>query len=157
VLTAPTTADWDVLVVGGGPAGTSTALELTRCGSLSVLVVERTDYDRPRIGETLSPAARGLLDHLRASADGDGHLPAYGTSAVWGSAELATRDFLMTPFGAGWHLDRRRFDERLAAAARESGAEVWRRSRMGDLIRDGDGIAASVRHCATATTRRPSR
>jgi flavin-dependent dehydrogenase len=147
----PAMPDWDVLVVGGGPAGTSTALELTRRGSLSVLAVERTDYDRPRIGETLSPAARALLDHLRAPAYDDGHRPAYGTSAAWGSAQLVTRDFLMTPFGAGWHLDRRRFDERLAAAARKAGAEVWTSSRVRDLRRDGDGFVASVRRADGGT------
>ena len=135
---------WDVLIVGGGPAGTATALELTRRSSLSVLVAESGNYEQPRVGETLSPAARGLLGHLGVHLDDDGHLPAYGTSAAWGSERLEARDFLLTPFGTGWLLDRRRFDQRLAQAARVSGADLWPRSRVRGVTRAGDGFTASV-------------
>jgi flavin-dependent dehydrogenase len=136
----------DVLIVGGGPAGTALALELVRRGSLSVVVVERTSYDLPRIGETLSPGARGLLDHLGVAQafDAGGHLPAYGTSAAWGGPVLAVRDFVMTPFGAGWHLDRRRFDASLADAAERAGATVWRRSRVGRIAEASTGFAVEV-------------
>ncbi|HEX7637975.1 MAG TPA: FAD-dependent oxidoreductase, partial [Burkholderiaceae bacterium] len=44
----------DVLVLGGGPAGCATALCLARQGH-RVAVVERTRYEAPRVGETLSP------------------------------------------------------------------------------------------------------
>lgn len=125
-------AFFDVLAVGGGPAGLALALTLRRHSSLSVAVVERTAYEAPRLGETLSPGVRGLLDYLGIweGFEADGHLPAFGTSAAWGGPQLATRDFLMTPFGSGWHLDRRRFDARLAATAEAAGAAVWLRSRM---------------------------
>ncbi|HEX4954248.1 MAG TPA: tryptophan 7-halogenase [Thermoanaerobaculia bacterium] len=132
----------DVLVVGGGPAGLALVLALRRHGSpLSVLVVERTSYELPGIGETLSPGARTLLEHLGVweGFAADGHLAAYGTSAAWGSPELATRDFLFTPFGTGWHLDRRRFDARLADAAEAAGAPLWRRSRVRRLGGDAAG------------------
>jgi 2-polyprenyl-6-methoxyphenol hydroxylase-like FAD-dependent oxidoreductase len=42
----------DVVIVGGGPAGTATAL--TRFGS-SVTVLKRSHYESTRIGETLPP------------------------------------------------------------------------------------------------------
>lgn len=136
----------DVLVVGGGPAGLAAALELCHRGSLSVVVVERTSYDQPRIGETLSPGAGTLLAHLGVTAgfDADGHVPAYGTAAAWGGPELATRDFLMTPFGSGWHLDRRRFDARLAESAEQAGAAVWRRSTLRRLAEGPDGFTVAV-------------
>lgn len=138
----------DVLVVGGGPAGLAVALELAHLGSLTVLVVERTAYDQPRIGETLSPGARTLLDHLRVTDgfDAEGHVQAYGTAAAWGSPDLATRDFLMTPFGTGWHLDRRRFDARLATDAEWAGAVVWRGSRIRRLAEVADGFDVAVEH-----------
>lgn len=139
-------ADCDVLVVGGGPAGLAVAIELRRRGGLTVVVVERSSYDRPRIGETLSPGAGALLTHLGAM-DGfaaDGHVPAYGTAAAWGSPELAIRDFLMTPFGTGWHLDRRRFDARLAETAEQAGVAVWRQSRIGRVAERPDGFAVAI-------------
>lgn len=136
----------DVLVVGGGPAGTATAATLRRSAGLSVVVLERSDYDGERIGETLSPGARPLLEHLGAwqAFERAGHLGAYGNAAAWGTGEVHERDFLMTPLGGGWHLDRRRFDADLAIAAEERGAEIWRRSRLTSLEKHPDGWRVRV-------------
>ena len=55
----------DVVILGGGPAGSSTALSLRRHEpSLSVVLVEKTRYADRRIGETLPPMAKVFLDHL---------------------------------------------------------------------------------------------
>jgi 2-polyprenyl-6-methoxyphenol hydroxylase-like FAD-dependent oxidoreductase len=131
---------WDVLVVGGGPAGIALSLELRRLGEASVAVVERTGYEARRIGETLSPAASPLLAHLGLwdAFEAQAHLAAYGTAAAWGSSELAERDFLLTPQGPGWNLNRRRFDAGLAAAAEARGIPVWQRSRLVHVHQDDD-------------------
>lgn len=136
----------DVLVVGGGPAGAATAATLRRDAGLGVVVAERSDYGGQRVGETLSPGARPLLDHLGAwpAFERAGHLPAYGNAAAWGGGEVRERDFLMTPLGAGWHLDRRRFDADLAAAAEARGAEVWRSTRLVSLERAAGGWRAGL-------------
>ena len=128
-------------MLGGGPAGLATALALRRHHGLAVLVLERGDYTAPRIGETLSPGADAMLRHLGAAPHfaADGHLPAYGTVAAWGSAQPMERDYLPTPFGAGWHLDRQRFDASLAAAAREAGATVRTQVADAALERDEGG------------------
>lgn len=123
---------FDVVVLGGGPAGAAAALTLLHYSSLSVAVVERSGYDGPRIGETLSPGVQGLLSYLKVSADfaAGGHQPSLGTSAAWGSRTVQTRDFLFTPFGKGWHLDRRRFDSMLAEAVQKAGGTLWRNARL---------------------------
>ncbi len=54
----------DVIVVGAGPAGATTAILLAERG-LSVLVLDRADLPRPKIcGEYLSPEAARVLDRV---------------------------------------------------------------------------------------------
>ena len=124
-------ASFDVLVLGGGPAGLACALTLRRHGKRSVAVVERTGYAAPRIGETLSPGLRGTLEYLGVwdGFTADGHRRAFGTAAAWGSTTLATRDFMLTPFGTAWHLDRQRFDATLAQEAEAIGVVVLREAK----------------------------
>ena len=65
--------------------------------------------------------AQALLDHLEVpcSVEEEGHLVTRGARAVWGSLVPAVRDFMIMPFGNGFHLDRRLFDRRLATVAAE--------------------------------------
>src|SRR5580765_5131582 len=128
----------DVVILGGGPAGTAAAITLCRNSPLSVLVIEPSDYSSPRIGETLSPGTQGLLRYLNVwdQFASDGHEPSYGTTASWGTSRLQTRDFIFSQFGTGWHLDRQRFDRMLADAAETAGADVWTNARMVNFDRD---------------------
>lgn len=120
----------DALVLGGGPAGSSAARALAQAGA-SVALAERSAYDRPRIGETLMPEAVVSLARLGAAGllDGGPHLPSPGVVAAWGSDEPHENDFVFSPYGCGWHLDRRRFDEALARSAADVGAQLMPDSR----------------------------
>ena len=122
---------YDVAILGGGPAGTATAIALARIGR-AVVVLERSQYDRVRIGETLPPIAQLPLTNLGVRdllVDG-GHMPVPGATSAWGQAELYEEDFIFNAYGHGWHLDRRCFDARLAATAEDAGARVYRGARM---------------------------
>jgi flavin-dependent dehydrogenase len=116
--------DVDVVIVGAGPAGCATAINLAPFQR--VLVVERRVEVAPRVGESLVPAARrlfadmGLLERFLCEQ----HEPWYGNRSVWGSSEPEERDFLRDPDGHGWHLDRPRFETWLRALAQERGAEL---------------------------------
>ena len=54
---------WDAVVIGGGPAGSSTAALLARAGR-SVLLLEREQFPRFHVGESLLPYSLPLLDRL---------------------------------------------------------------------------------------------
>lgn len=115
----------DVVVLGGGPAGAAAAITLARAGR-SVAVIEKSLYDRERIGETLPPSARRPLLNLSVWEEfvAAGHLPSPGVLSVWGDEELYQNHFIFNPYGQGWHLDRRRFDAMLAKAAQRAGASL---------------------------------
>ena len=129
-----------VAIVGGGPAGAVAALVLARRG-LRVTVVEARAAPQTKVGETLPPGLTPLLRHLglEACLERDGHLRSQGNRSLWGSTRPGESAYLANPFGAGWHVDRRRFEARLAAAAREAGA-AWRwGSRLASCAPLGEG------------------
>jgi len=128
----------DVLILGGGPSGTACAIALALAGR-AVIVLDRSRYDSPRVGEALPPEVWRPLFELgvweRFLADGPA--PSPGITAVWGGPKPYDHDFMMSPIGAGWHVDRQRFDVMLASAAEASGAEVLRATRPICVVQDG--------------------
>ena len=119
---------YHVAILGGGPAGAAVALSLRQhAPALSLAIFESSAYDQPRIGETLPPTVQPLLAQLGVWEGflAAGHLPAYGTCSAWGSAELASNEFIFHQFGRGWHLDRRRFDALLARAGEKRGVALF--------------------------------
>lgn len=120
-----------VAVIGGGPAGATAARVLAETGT-TVILIDARPRDGFLGGESLVPAARVILDELglweRFRADG--HLPCYGNISVWGTDIPVDTDFIRSPHGHGWHLDRSIFDTMLCGAARESGAELLRPARL---------------------------
>ncbi|HEU4728191.1 MAG TPA: FAD-dependent oxidoreductase [Kofleriaceae bacterium] len=115
----------DVLIVGGGPAGSAAAIALARAG-YDVILVERQPVITERVGEILPPSiklplmALGVWDAFLA----DGPLPAVGNCSAWGGPHVAHREFVTDPYGNGWHVDRPRFDRMLRGAAQRAGARV---------------------------------
>jgi flavin-dependent dehydrogenase len=87
------------------------------------MLIEGGHYQRPRLGEALAPAARPILSRLGLSETvAAASTPSFGNESAWGSPELDALAFVFNPHGAGWHLDRPRFDQLLAEAAVRAGA-----------------------------------
>ena len=105
-----------------------------------VVVIERSRYEHPRIGETVSAALGPLLAYLGVDGllNSKDHMPAYGTEAAWGLDQVLARDFLFTGRGIGWHLDRLAFDRGLADAAARGGADLRQGLSVREAVRDGD-------------------
>jgi flavin-dependent dehydrogenase len=148
-------SSFDIAVVGGGPGGAATALALrAHAPSLSVVLIEASHYAAPRIGETLPPLARSLLEHLGVWRDfqAQGHHEVYGTRAVWGSNRPLDNDFIYMPANTGWHLDRAAFDRMLASQAEKQGTTLMLDTRLRDVERAGDDwrLALSSGGCLRA-------
>lgn len=131
-----------MVILGGGPAGAATALSLRQhAPSLSLALIERSNYNEIRIGESLPPTVQPLLEQLGAwhAFLNEGHIPAYGICAAWGSDELFENEFIYHPAGRGWHLDRKRFDAMLAGEGASRGAIPARDLRLPDRPAKDDG------------------
>ena len=76
----------DVVVIGGGPAGSTAATMLARQG-VSVLLLERERFPREHIGESLVPASIPILEELGVlpAVEAAGFLTKWGATMVWGS------------------------------------------------------------------------
>jgi flavin-dependent dehydrogenase len=154
----------DVLIIGGGPAGSATALALKKhAPQLSVLLVEASSYERARIGEVLPALARGLLEHLdiRQAFEDKKHPPVHSSISAWGDARPHENHFIYSTHGAGWHLDRKAFDAFLAAQAEQKGvhislktrAKIFAKNKNGWRAEFSDGSEAISRFIVDATGR----
>ncbi|MBI2374261.1 MAG: tryptophan 7-halogenase [Deltaproteobacteria bacterium] len=114
----------EVLVAGGGPAGSSAAIALATLGH-SVVLAESARFPRDQIGESLPPKTRGLLESLGAldrveAAD----FARMRSTLVQRGPELRVHPF--DPLGRtlGYQVERDRFDALLLEKAKDSGAVV---------------------------------
>ena len=138
----------DVLVIGGGPAGSTAASELTQRG-YRVVLLEKARHPRFHIGESLLPANLPLLERLgvadRVRAIGmkkngaEFVSPTDGREQVFEFAEAWNKSI---PFA--YQVRRSQFDEILIRRAAELGAEVIEGCRVREVQIPADGSAVSV-------------
>jgi flavin-dependent dehydrogenase len=158
---------FDVLVAGGGPAGSTAAMALCRSG-WSVALVEEDDYKSFRVGETLPPMIRpklatlGVWERFLECEP----LESYGIQTAWETAMPRRQEFIRNPYGCGWHVERARFDGMLATAAAAAGAELVVSARVSscrrgpeeqwllECTRNGTSLTLSGRLLVDATGRR---
>jgi flavin-dependent dehydrogenase len=132
-----------VVVLGAGPAGSATALALCRRGVPVTIIDPGVRVNGAwKIGESLPPTARPLLDRLgvwRAFVD-QAHAPCFGNRSAWGSPNVQESVSMFDPYGPSWRLDRARFDAMLLKAAIAAGARLLRAAiPVGGYTRRHDG------------------
>lgn len=148
-----------LLVVGAGPAGAAAAATAAGRGC-DVTLLHDPRRGQAWAGESLPPGMPDLVAAVFGAAILDGHLPAHGTRAAWGSDALEETDFLANPLGGGLLLDRARFDAAARAAAVAAGARLVEGRASAIMHADGawqiaraEGGALTARFVIDATGR----
>jgi flavin-dependent dehydrogenase len=147
--------DCDVIVVGGGPAGSTAAAALARAGR-RVVLFERDTFPRFHIGESLLASVNEVLETIGA---GD-LIRAEAFPRKWGATFLTPdgrverfADFAISsevPAPQTWQVPRERFDLLLLRHAASCGADVREQHRVVSIDFDAEGVTVTYRATAFA-------
>jgi flavin-dependent dehydrogenase len=140
---------YDAVIVGGGPAGSTVATFLARAGR-RVLVLERERFPRFHVGESLLPYTLPIFERLGVAEKirRAGFQEKYG-AFFWNEKSGTTRPVV---FGnafddrhpMAYQVKRADFDDLLLKHAAESGADVLQETAVEDILFK-EGRAVGVR------------
>jgi flavin-dependent dehydrogenase len=138
-----------VLVVGGGPGGSTAAALLARQG-LRVTLVEKSHHPRFHIGESLLPMNMPIFERLgvldQVMAIGRLKLGAdFPTPSERGYGVFRFADTLVPGTGFGVHVRREEFDQLLFEHAGASGAETHQDTEVVGIEFAAGGATARLR------------
>ncbi|MDB6058139.1 MAG: hypothetical protein JWO95_1983 [Verrucomicrobiales bacterium] len=138
--------NFDAIIIGAGPAGSSASAILAEKGR-RVLVLEREKFPRYHIGESLLPFTYaplqrlGLIDEMKKSA----FVKKYSVQFVSMSGKASQPFYFYNRYDKDtvaqtWQVLRSEFDSMLVQNAREHGATVREETTVTELIKEGNRV-----------------
>jgi geranylgeranyl reductase family protein len=134
---------YDVIIVGGGPAGSSAASILAREGR-KVVLFEKEQFPRHHIGESLMTDTywtfkrMGFLDKLKESPFVRKYSVQFANPAGKESRPFYFFEANHHESAVTWQVTRAVFDQMLIEHAQEQGATVHQRTPVKQVLFDGD-------------------
>jgi len=148
--------DTDLVIIGGGPAGSATAIACAARG-LRVRLFERDNFSTERPGETLHPGVEPLLTQLGISGERLAAVIGTRHEGIWINWNGSRR---FEPFGAdeqgpwrGFQVRRKVFDAMLLDRAREAGVEVTQPCAVSGLLLQGEEVHGVISDNGPVTAR----
>jgi len=150
------TNNYDVIIAGGGPAGSSAAIHLAMCGA-RVLLVEQKKFPRPKLcGEFISPECAVHFERLRVADAMSAAHPADLAATVFYSRSGKNVRVPSSWFGAtgvALGLSRAEMDERLLRRASEVGAQVLEDAHATNVVFENQTVCGiTIKQGARETT-----
>ena len=133
----------DVVVIGGGPAGSTTATLIAQKG-YKVQLFEREKFPRYHIGESLIPETYwvlqrlNMLEKMRKSHFVHKHSVQFVSANGKSSAPFYFSENKPHECSQTWQVERSEFDLMLLNNAREHGVDAHEGVRVLDVVFDGD-------------------
>ena len=120
-----------IRIIGGGPAGIATAIQLKRYG-FKVLLFDASVADKITVGEHLAAEAIHELRKLQIpeSILLDHSIPCAEVQNAWGQSQIHFNESIFNPFGTSNILSRPDFDHALLRFCEEIGIEVFWNTRI---------------------------
>ena len=134
---------YDCIIVGGGPAGSSAATIVSQ-GGFDTLLLERETMPRYHIGESLMPEAfwcferLGVLDQMRNSDYVRKVSVQFVSSTGKESQPFFFKQHDPRECSSTWQVERAEFDHMLFKNAAANGASCVDQARVMDVLMDGD-------------------
>jgi flavin-dependent dehydrogenase len=131
--------NYDCIVIGGGPGGSTTGTLLADAGR-KVLLVERGRFPRFHIGESLMPETYwtfrrlGMLPKMKASNFVKKYSVQFTNASGKDSAPFYFDEMNPHECSQTWQVVRSEFDRMMLENAAEHGVEVWQESNVIDVI-----------------------
>jgi flavin-dependent dehydrogenase len=130
---------YDVVVIGGGPGGATTATLIADAGH-KVLLVERGHFPRFHIGESLMPETYwtfkrlGMLPKMKASHFVKKFSVQFTNASGKDSAPFYFDEMNPHECSQTWQVVRSEFDQMMLENAAEHGVEVWQDTSVNEVL-----------------------
>ncbi len=149
---------YDCIVVGGGPAGSTSAALVAEAG-FSTLLVEREKVPRFHVGESLMPETYwtferlGVLDKMKKSDFVKKVSVQFVSSSGAESQPFFFKEHDSRECAQTWQVTRSEFDKMLFDNAAEKGAECHDETRVMDIVCEQDRVVGVTLKTADGVVR----